>query len=176
MAKVEFQDFSFQVKAAINKATQNWLVETASEIESQAIMNCSREGWTSEEYQQLRGGYKSEVYPEKGVAIVGHRQEMAYWEEFGTGSHADTSKNGGKEGRAGWWIYTPGSDGHGGESNVYPTREAAEDMAAYIRATYNKEAIVTNGRRPNYTLEKAFKTVRPEAEADLEKRLKRELE
>jgi len=104
-----------------------------------------------------------------GEAQIGSPLEASYWEEFGTGEHAvDTSKS-----RKGWWVYTPGSPGpEGYQSKVYASEAEAESAAAYIRKTYHKEAVATNGRDPQYTLEKAFKNVTPKAKADLESKLK----
>lgn len=171
---VEFQDFSYQVKAEINETTKAWLKTWANETASQAQRNTSTEGWTNAERTTLRDSYKAEVDENAGIARIGSGLEQAYWEEFGTGEHADTSKNGGKEGRSGWWIYTPDNDDapEGYDSNEYASEEDAKDMAAYIRAVYDKKAVVTNGREPNYTLEKAFIAVKPKAERDLENKLK----
>jgi len=170
---VKFQDFSMEVKAELNDTTIAWLHTWANETASQAKRNCT----TGEDYSnQLKGSYRNKVDESKGVATIGSPMEESYWEEFGTGTHADTKKNGGKPGRQGWWIYTPGSSGGAGyKSRRYDTKEEAEEMAAYIQRTYNKRAVVTNGRKPNYTLEKAFVNVRPKAVADLEEQLGRRL-
>lgn len=150
---VEFKDYSLNVKAAINDETMKWLRETANAIASHAKENCTM----TDDGGQLRKSYRAEVDEAKGEAYIGSSLESAYWEEYGTGEHAATGKNGGIKGRQGWWIYTPGSDGpEGYKSRVYATQAEAEDMAQYIRKTYKKKAVVTNGRDPNYTLEKAF--------------------
>lgn len=150
---VEFKDYSLNVKAAINDETMKWLRETANAIASHAKENCTM----TDDGGQLRKSYRAEVDEAKGEAYIGSSLESAYWEEYGTGEHAATGKNGGIKGRQVWWIYTPGSDGpEGYKSRVYATQAEAEDMAQYIRKTYKKKAVVTNGRDPNYTLEKAF--------------------
>lgn len=164
---VKFEDYSLDVKAEINDISIAWLHENAEEIKSQAQRNTSQEGWTSSERAQLRGSYNTLIIGEAGKAQIGSPLEQAYWEEWGTGEHAAHG-----DGRKDWWIYTPGSSGGGGESTHYKTREEAEQMAAYIREKYKKEAIVTNGREPNYTLEKAFTKVKPGAIEDLKHRLK----
>ena len=171
---VEFRDFSFQVKAAINDTTLNWLEETANEVASQAKRNTSTEGWTNGERTSLRDSYSYELNRSKGEAMVGSPLEQAFWEEFGTGSHADTKKNGGKQGRQDWWVYTPGREkpANEPESTHYQDEKEAQSAAAYIKRKYNKDAVATNGREPNYTLEKAFKKVKPKAVAQLEKKLK----
>lgn len=163
MADAEFQDFSLEVKAALNDETIAWLHTWSAEIEAQAARNCAMDG---ELGRQLKGSYASKVNESKGEAQVGTPMEAGYWEEFGTGEYAAKGN-----GRKGWWIYIEGqSSGNGGMS--YATREEAEQMAAYIRQKYGKAAIVTNGRRPAHTLENAFATVAPQAKADLEDKLK----
>lgn len=168
MADVKLIDNSLKVKAELNDTTIAWLHEWANETAAQAQRNCrSGESYSS----QLKGSYHALVNEQKGEAQIGSALEQAFWEEFGTGEHADQSKNGGKPGREGWWIYIPGQASMGG-GNTYKTKEEAEQMAAYIQATYGKTAIVTNGKKPNYTLENAFIATSPKAEADLEKKLK----
>lgn len=171
MADVKFVDNSIQVKAALNDTTIGWLYEEAAEIAAQAQRNCS----TGESYSsQLRGSYDSSVDEGKGEAQIGSPMEQAFWEEFGTGEYADQSKNGGKPGREGWWIYIPGQTSMGG-GQTYKTQEEAEQMAAFIRAKHGKQAIVTNGKKPHYTLENAFTARKPTAMANLEKKLKGEM-
>lgn len=158
---VKFQDFSFEVKTAINDTTIAWLYETANEITSQAARNCS----TGESYSsQLRGSYANLVNESKGEAQIGSPMEEAFWEEFGTGEYADTSKNGGRKGRQGWWVYKDGYKGKGGK---VLTERQAKAMAAGDPTVH-----ATNGREPNYTLERAFDKTKPKAIAELEKRLK----
>lgn len=170
MGNVKYIDNSLRVKAEINETTLAWLHEWALETASQAQRNCRM----GEEYSnQLKGSYHPSVDERKGEAKIGSAMEQAFWEEFGTGEHADTGKNGGKPGRKDWWLYIKGeSGGTGKESRHYATREEAEDMAAYIKKRYGKTAIVTNGKEPNYTLEKAFISVKLRAEADLKAKLK----
>lgn len=160
---VEFQDFSFEVKTALNDTTIAWLYETANEITSQAQRNCS----TGEEYSsQLKNSYTNLVDEGAGQAQIGSPLEAAYWEEWGTGEYAAHG-----DGRKGWWIYIEGQASMGG-GRTYRSQAEAERMAAYIRRKYNKEAVVTNGREANYTLEKAFTKTKPKAIANLETKLK----
>lgn len=161
---VHLEDFSFEVKAKINESTIAWLYETANEIESQAKRICQLDDESGG--KQLKGSYDSQVDEGKGEAKIGSPLESAFWEEWGTGEYAAHG-----DGRKGWWIYIPGQASMGG-GQTYATKEEAEKMAAYIRAAYDKEAIVTNGRKPNYTLEKAFKKTEPKAKARLESILK----
>lgn len=164
---VEFKDNSINVVAEINETTIAWLHTWAAEIASQAARNCQMD-----DNGQLRGSYRADVDEGDGKATIGTPLESGYWEEFGTGEHADTNKNGGKQGRQGWWVYIEGGSGYKGETNQYATKEEAESMAAYISRKHGLKAVATNGRDPNYTLEKAFKAVAPKAEANLQKMLK----
>ena len=166
---VKFQDFSFEVKAKINEESIAWLYETANEITSQAQRNCS----LGEEYSsQLRESYRYDVDETKGEALVGSPLEQAFWEEFGTGSYADMSKNGGRPGRQGWWVYIEGGSGYEKPTKHYSTKEDAERAAAFLRNVKKLNAQVSNGRAPNYTLEKAFTKTKPKAIAELERRMK----
>lgn len=148
---VTVQDFSVQVKARLNQLTINALTESGFEVAAHANSNVQLE---DDAGQKLRGSYRSEVDASVGKATVGTSLEEGFWEEFGTGSHADTAKNGGIPGRPMWWVYvtneTPRTD-----NPVYRTEEEAKAVAASWRAE-GKDAHATNGREPNYTLEKAF--------------------
>ena len=155
---VKFEDFSFDVKAAINDASIAWLHEWANEITSHAKRNCQMD-----DNGQLRGSYANIIDEKHGKAQIGSPLESAFWEEFGTGEYADTAKNGGKQGRKGWWVYSDEVKGNGGKQR---TEAQAKAIAASDPALH-----ATNGRRPNYTLEKAFTANRAKAEADLKKKL-----
>ena len=171
MANVEFQDFSFEVKAELNDTSIGWLYTWAEEMASHARRNCKTD--YEEGMKQLKGSYEAKVDESKGEARVGTALEAGYWEEFGTGEYADTSKNGGKPGREGWWVYTPDSPGPPGyKSNSYFDEMEAMMMAAHIQSKYNKKAYVSNGQRPNYTLENAFNANKEKAKAALERLMK----
>lgn len=153
---VVFQDFSFEVKAALNDISVAWLYETANEIASQAKRNCSMDG---EIGTQLSGSYRADVDDGAGAAKIGTPMEAGYWEEWGTGEHAAHG-----DGRKGWWVYKDGYKGNGGKTY---TESQAKAIAASDPTLH-----ATNGREPNYTLEKAFITTKPKAIAELERRLK----
>ena len=167
MSKVEFKDFSFNVKAALNDTTIAWLYEWANEITSHAQRNCKME---DDKGKQLKGSYKNKVNESKGEAQVGSQLESAYWEEWGTGEYAAHG-----DGRKGWWVFVKGQESKGG-GKTYHTKEEAEEAAAYLRSAKKLDAYATNGRRPNYTLEKAFKENHQKAKADLERKLKGRME
>lgn len=172
---VKFQDFSFTVKADLNEASLDWLDETAKEIASQAQRNCKTD--YEDGGKQLKGSYSAQVNSETGEAQIGSPLEAAYWEEFGTGEYADTLKNGGKQGRQGWWVYTPDDEGPAGyKSHTYYDEMEAMMMAAWIQGKYGKRAYVSNGQKPNYTLENAFHAVENPAKMELERRLKEKMD
>ena len=163
-ANVEFQDFSFEVKEALNDTSIGWLYATAEEIKSQAQRNCVTD--YEEGGKQLKGSYAAKVDETKGEAQVGSPMEAAYWEEWGTGEYAAHG-----DGRKGWWIYIPGQPSMGGGMTYHDEMEAMM-MAAYIQSRYGKKAYVTNGRKPNYTLENAFGATKNPAIQRLEELLK----
>ena len=161
---VVFQDFSFEVKEALDETSIGWLYATAEEIKSQAQRNCKTD--YEEGGKQLKGSYNTKVDEAKGEAQIGSPMEAAYWEEWGTGEYAAHG-----DGRKGWWIYIPGQESMGGGRTYYDEMEAMM-MAAYIQSRYGKKAYVTNGRRPNYTLENAFGVTKNPAISRLEELLK----
>lgn len=161
---VEFKDFSIEVKAALNDITKGWLHTWANEIASKAKDNTQMDG---EQGVQLRRSYRADVDEGAGSAKVGTPLESGYWEEYGTGEHAVKNPH-----RTGWWVYIEGGSGYKGETNYYSSKEEAEAAAAFIQRKYRKRAVATNGRDPNYTLEKAFTATKPRAVADLENKLK----
>ena len=165
---VKFQDFSVNVKAALDETTIAWLHTWANEIASHAARNCqmAREGESSG--TQLKGSYRGSVNEGKGEARIGSPLEQAYWEEWGTGEHAAHG-----DGRKGWWVFVKGQASQGG-GTTYQSREEAEAVAASMRAD-GLDAYATDGREPNYTLERAFDANKQKAIADLEEQLGRRL-
>ena len=153
---VQFIDNSIEVKAELNQNTIGWLHTWANEIASTAKRECSLDG---DEGVQLRKSYRAEVDEDAGEAQVGSDQESSYWEEYGTGEHAAHG-----DGRKGWWVYKDGYKGNGGKVLTEQEAKAAAAGDPTVHAT--------NGRPPNYTLEKAFTKNKSKAIADLENRLK----
>lgn len=167
---VVFQDFHLEVEAELNETTIGWLEETGNEIASLAKRNCKME---DDPDKQLKGSYKSDLDEASGKVHIGTPLEAGFWEEFGTGEYADTTKNGGKPGRQGWWVYTPDDSGpEGYKSHTYYDEMEAMMMAAWIQAKYNKKAYISNGRRPAYTLENAYLATKNGALDALERKLK----
>ena len=158
---VKFQDFSFKVKAAINETTLGWLYTWSNEIAAQAQRNCKMDGDVG---KQLKGSYSAVVDSSKGQAKIGSPLESAYWEEWGTGEHAAHG-----DGRKGWWVYVKGEASQGG-GKVY-TQAEAQAIAESMQAQ-DIDAYATDGREPNYTLDRAFGSVKNKAVADLKNKLK----
>lgn len=164
MANVKFEDYRAEVKAALNDTTIAWLYETANEVTSHAQRNCQMAKEGDEVGIQLKGSYANSVDESKGEAMIGTPLEAGYWEEYGTGEHAAHG-----DGRKGWWVYVKGYQGNGG--NTYQTKEEAQSAAAFLRSK-GLDAYYTNGRKPSYTLEKAFTATIPKALVALAQKLK----
>ena len=147
---VKFKDYSIEVEEALNDTSIAWLHEAANEIAAQAQRTTSTEDWTNEERTRLRDNYRAEVDESKGKAMIGTPLEEGYWEEWGTGEYAAHG-----DGRKGWWVFIRGQASQGGGKND-STREEAEEAAAFLRRVKGLDAVVTIGRRPNYTLERSF--------------------
>lgn len=160
---VEFKDYSIKVEAALNDITRQWLHEASFEVQAHAQRNCAME---DEEGQRLRQSYQSVVDEGAGEAIVGSPRESVYWEEFGTGSHAAHG-----DGRKGWWVYVKNGETRSKTGATYASREEAEEAAEFLRKVKRLEAYATNGREPNYTLEKAFEANKAKAQRRLEQML-----
>lgn len=91
---VEFQDFSIQVKEALEEKAIQFLEEAASEIESAAKRGSRVDSG------QLKGSWNHQVNESAKEAKVGSPLENAIWEEFGTGEYAAHG-----DGRKGGWSY-----------------------------------------------------------------------
>lgn len=99
MADVKFDDFSMQVKAAIEEAALQYLHEGAGELVSQTARN------SPVDTGQLKNSWNYKVDEGKLEATVGSPLENAIWNEYGTGEFALEGN-----GRKGGWNY---KDDHG---------------------------------------------------------------
>lgn len=163
---VKLEDYSIEVKEALNDAVKQWLHEASFEVQAHAQRNCKMHLDGEEEGRRLRESYKNVVDEDKGEAIVGSARESVYWEEFGTGSHA---ANG--DGRKGWWVYVKNGETRSKTGQTYSSFEEADAVAQSMQAQ-NIDAYATNGREPNYTLENAFKQTKAKAQRRLDQLLK----
>lgn len=103
---VQFQDFSIQVKDAIDEKVERFLYESAELVTDQAAQI------TPVQTGQLKGSWKYSVDLGRKEAKVGSPLENAIWNEFGTGEHAlhgDGRKGGWSyQDDAGYWHHTKG--------------------------------------------------------------------
>ena len=166
-ANVEFKDFSMEVSAELNETAIAFLHEAAAEVESQAKRTCEME---DDAGKRLNGSYAFAVDEGSGTATVGTPLEEGFWEEWGTGEYAAHG-----DGRKGWWVFIRGQASQGGGQS-YKTREEAEEAAAFLRRVKGLDAVVTNGRPPNYTLERAFESKQEWAKDRLADMLKERME
>lgn len=165
---VEFKDYSIEVAAELDETTIAWLLEAANEVTAQAQRTCVMEDDVG---KRLKGSYDYTLTGEStGEAIVGTPLEEGYWEEFGTGEYAAHG-----DGRKGWWVFIRGEASKGGGKS-YATKEEAEEAATFLRVVKGLDAVVTNGRPPNYTLEKAFAAKKGWAKNRLADMLKERME
>ena len=101
MADIVFEDFSIQVKAAIDDKINIALEECAGELESQVERN------TRVATGKTKNSFRHLVDTDSHVATIGSSEENAIWEEFGTGEYALHGN-----GRKGGWFYVD-EDGKG---------------------------------------------------------------
>lgn len=94
MSKIVFQDFSVQVKGAMDDSINAVLEECAGEIESQTKRN------SRVDTGQTKNSFQHKVVDSEHTAYIGSNYENAIWEEFGTGEHALEGN-----GRKGGWYY-----------------------------------------------------------------------
>ena len=152
MAGIEFEDYSVQVKQAINDACKQWLEETSGEIEAQAKRT------SPVDFGQLKGSWNHHVSDD--TATVGSPLENALWNEFGTGNYALEGK-----GRSTPW-YVP-VDGYTGTKK--PTYNG---QVIIVYGKDGKAFYKTNGKKPQRTLQKSFDSTKKKAQKALENRLK----
>lgn len=95
MAKVEFEDYSIQVKDALKSTGIAFLEEAGGEIEAQTKRNCKVVTG------KTKGSFSHKVDSSGMECHIGSNYENAIWEEFGTGQYA---LNG--DGRKTPWGYT----------------------------------------------------------------------
>ena len=91
---VQFDDFSMQVKAALEEAAVQFLYEAAGELASQTARN------SPVDTGQLKNSWQYKVDESKLEATIGSPLENAIWNEYGTGEYALEGN-----GRKGGWSY-----------------------------------------------------------------------
>lgn len=168
---VTLEDFSANVLAHMRSAVSRGLYEAGAEVAAHANTHIQSQ-WEARD--ALRGSYRHVVNEGAGEVTIGTAREEGYWEEFGTGSYADTSRNGGHAGRPMWWVFVPYETPRALTHQILRTQEEAEAEAA-SRQAQGENAIATNGQRPSYTLENAFTATRPGIITQFERLLREEL-
>lgn len=91
---VQFNDFSIQVKDAMQGAMVAYLYEAAGEVEARTKRN------SRVDTGQTKNAWQYMVDEDKLEATIGNPLENAIWEEFGTGEYALKGN-----GRKGGWFY-----------------------------------------------------------------------
>ena len=142
-AQVKFEDFSIQVKAAMEDAVLQFLEEAASEIKSQAQRNTAvgKVGGG-----KTKGAWDYVVNESRMEATVGNTDENAIWEELGTGEYALEGK-----GRKGGWYIPIGN----GKDQVSQAVVDAYNMKV-VYGKDGKKFAYTEGKKPKRMLHNAF--------------------
>ena len=99
---VKFQDYSVQVKAAMEDAIEIFLESASSELKTAAQRN------SRIDTGQLKGSWDYKVDMGSHSSDIGSPLENAIWEEFGTGEYA--AKGNGRKG--GWFYVDAKGEGH----------------------------------------------------------------
>lgn len=130
---VEFQDFSIEVKAALEDAVEEYLETAGSEMKSQVQREQTRV-----DSGQTKGAWTHIVDSSAKKVTIGNPLENSIWEEFGTGEY---SLKGGRKG--GWYV--PGD------------KLTSKAKAKMRKVTINgKEFYFTKGKKPIRPLHNAF--------------------
>lgn len=102
MADIVFEDYTIQVKAAIDEKIDAVLEECAGELESQVKRN------SRVDTGKTKNSFRHHLDSATHTATIGSSDENAIWEEFGTGEYALHG-----DGRKGGWFYVDAKgDGH----------------------------------------------------------------
>lgn len=94
MADVKFEDFSVQVKGAIDDAVMQYLHEASGELVSQTARS------SPVDTGELKNSWNYNIDEGKQESRIGSSIENAIWNEFGTGEFALKGN-----GRKGGWKY-----------------------------------------------------------------------
>ena len=94
MADIIFEDYTIEVKGAIDEKINAVLEECAGELESQVKRN------SRVKTSKTKNSFQHKVEDSTHTAYIGSSDENAIWEEFGTGEHALKGN-----GRKGGWSY-----------------------------------------------------------------------
>lgn len=136
MADVVFEEYSIEVKNAIDSKIEAVLEECAGELESQVKRNSRYASGKTK--NSFRHGITRNFASGEFIAHIGSNDENAIWEEFGTGEYA---LKGGRKG--GWYI---------------PAEKLSAKAKRKMRKTKIKGKIYyfTRGKTPSRAFWKAF--------------------
>lgn len=135
---VTFEDYSIQVKAALDDAVYQFLEEASSEIQSHAQRN------TPIGSGQLKGSWSHVVDEANQEAQVGSPLENAIWTELGTGEYALEGK-----GRKGAWFVPV-------EKVTGKKKPTFNGKVVIVYGDNGQQFFKTNGKRPARMLHNAF--------------------
>jgi len=79
---IQFEDYSIEVKGALNDSVIAFLYEAGQLIEGKVVDD------TPVDTGQLQGSWKYEVDEGEGKVVIGSPLENSIWNEFGTGQYA----------------------------------------------------------------------------------------
>lgn len=168
MASVKFEDFSDQVKGAIESEIIGWLNDAGAVLIKATTRNTPNGTW----YSEIVKKWEYKVDEEKLEAVVGNPFEQSLWVEFGTGEFSVSPKGG----RKGYWVYV--KDGANNLTRNYAynggkqyTLEEAKKIVAMMRSE-GLDAHLTRGQQPHRPLQTAFNTKKPALLKNLQGRMK----
>lgn len=122
---VKFENFTIEVKGAIEDKINAKLEEVAGELESQVQSN------SRVKTGKTKGSFQHKVIDSEHTAYIGSNEENAIYEEFGTGEHALKG-----DGRKGGWVYVDE------QGNGHFTRGKTPSRAFYYAYKTLKDPII----------------------------------
>lgn len=152
---IKFNDYSIEVKEALEKTAVAFLNEAAGELAAQTVRNIPNKGeWFNEQKVQWR----HEVDEGKLEATVGNPQERSLWTEFGTGSFAENG-----DGRKGYWIFVKGSGGSENTSASGGRPYTLEEAKRYVAMMRDEglDAYYTRGQKAYKPFQNAYTKMKP---------------
>lgn len=154
---VKFTDNSMRICAEIERAITAGLHEAGGEFLAQVQRN------SRVDTGDTKASFDYKVIGD--TVYVGSNEENAIWEEFGTGTHAETG------GRAGYWVFVKGSGGGGRSNGKRYTLQEAKQIMAILRKK-GLEAYYTNGKKGTRALRNGMESKAPVAVKLIERKLR----
>ena len=138
MAGMKFEDFSMQVKGAIDEAIMQYLNGASGELVSQTARN------SPTDQGQLKNSWNYNVDEGNQESKIGSPLENAIWNEFGTGEYA--LEGNGRKG--GWYV---------------PEEELSEKAKSKMQKRIVKDNVYyfTKGKKPKRTFKKSYDALKP---------------